>query len=430
MISHLRYGADASLNFELDSDALVAHCDAPRGEPLANLDEAVDRALTEPLEFPSLAQAAVAGDKVVLALAPAVPGAATLIARTVEVLLAAGVSAEDITVLRTIADVEQGVPDPASQIRDNVRQAVQCQTHDPANRKSLSYLAASADGEPIYIHRAIHDADLVIPIDCLRLEDSLGYHGIHSCLFPTFSDEPTAARFRSPAAGEPQRHERLRQQADEVGWLLGVQFTVQVVPAADNQVLHVLAGECQAVLREGRRRCDEAWSCSVPSRASLVVATIEGDASQQTWNNVARALAAASRAVSVNGAVTICCELSQRLGPALMRVAGAEDLHAALGEIAKERPSDTLAAAELVRALERGRVYLLSQLDEELVEDLGVLPVTAEQISKLAARYDSCIVLRNAQYAIARPQTESADATRPSRSNSRPSKSRPPKSRR
>jgi nickel-dependent lactate racemase len=335
-----------------------------------------------------------------------VPQAAKIVERTVATLLAAGVNAHDITLLRTLADVEAGAADPLAELPDDIRQTITESIHDPSHRPSLSYLAASADARPIYIHRAIHDADLVISIGCLRLEASLGYFGIGSCIFPTFSDTAHIDRYRTPKAAEPREREKLRKLVDEVSWLLGVPFTVQVVPGAGSEILHVLAGDAQAVFRQGSRLCDEAWNYSVPQRASLVVATISGDATQQTWENVGRALAAASRAVTQDGAVAICTDLSERLGPALQQIVGADDLDEALREIGEHRPADALPAAELVHALQRGKVYLVSRLDEGLVEDLGVSPVAAAQVSRVAGRYDSCIVLTNAQYALACPQGE------------------------
>jgi nickel-dependent lactate racemase len=417
MISTLRYGADSSLSFDVATDALLAHCAAPRGEPLVRVGEAVERALAEPLEFPPLAQAALPGDKVVLALGEAVPQAATIIARTVAVLLEAGVSASDVTILRTIEDA---AIDPLAELDPVTRGLVVALTHDPANRGSLSYLAASTAGEPIYINRAIHDADLVITIGSLRVEATPGYFGVPAAVFPTFSDEASQNRFRSLRADEPRERRRLRQAVDEVTWLLGLHFTIQVVPGAGDTALHVLAGELDAVFREGSRRCNDAWSYSIPKRANLVVATIEGGAGEQTWNNVARALAAASHAGDRDGAVAICCGLSAPIGPGMQRVAGADDLGAALRDIGRHQPCDAWAAAELVRTLQQRKVYFLSQLDEDLVEDLGMVPLAAEQLSRLAARYDTCIVLSNAQRAWAQAADEPAELAPTGKSPSPP----------
>ena len=66
----------------------------------------MDRALAQPLEFPPLAQAAVPGDKVVLALDRGVPQAATIVARTIAALLSAGVTPQSITLVRAVADAD------------------------------------------------------------------------------------------------------------------------------------------------------------------------------------------------------------------------------------------------------------------------------------------------------------------------------------
>ena len=59
-------------------------------------------------------------------------------------------------------------------------------------------------------------------------------------------------------------------------------------------------------------------------------------------------------------------------------------------------------------------------LAEDLVEELGMVPVAVEQISRLAARYDSSIVLANAHYALAQPCNELAAEPRPAKRKSRP----------
>ena len=45
----------------------------------------------------------------------------------------------------------------------------------------------------------------------------------------------------------------------------------------------------------------------------------------------------------------------------------------------------------------------MSRLDAETVEELGLVPLTADDVSRLARRFDSCVVLANAHYAIAQP---------------------------
>jgi len=414
-----RFGAQSSATLDVPSEALIAICEAPRGRPIDDLPAAVDRALAEPLEFPPLAQSVVPGDKVVLALASGVPQGATIVERTLAVLQAAGIDRHDITLIRTQDDVDAGSADPLAALPRELVSGIRVEVHDPKRRESLSYLAADAGGKPIYINRTLHEADAVIAIGCLRLDDSQGYLGINSSVFTAFSDTARLERYRTPAANDAAHRRKLQKQADEVGWLLGLQFTIQVVPGAASEVLHVLAGSSEAVFRAGSRLCDEAWGFDVPRLADLVVATIEGDAGEQTWENVGRALAAATRSLKPGGAVVICSELEEGLGPALEQIVGAADLDEALAEIQRLHPADALTATQVVQALQHGKIYLISQLDEELVEELGIAPLELQHLSRIAQRYASCLVLTNSQYAVARPAVEETTLAAPKRKSRR-----------
>ena len=57
------------------------------------------------------------------------------------------------------------------------------------------------------------------------------------------------------------------------------------------------------------------------------------------------------------------------------------------------------------------RGQLLSGLDAELVEDMGLAPVESiEDLVRLASRHESCIVLEDAQHVIAEVEGEAPDA--------------------
>ena len=290
-----------------------------------------------PLAYPPLAKLVVPGDKVCLALDDGVPQAAAIVGTIVDGLVAAGIEGGDITLIRGPSGAGQRDPEWFTAGRGG---EVQVLTHDPADRKRLAYLAASSEGKPIYLDRALADADLVIPIGCLRLEGTLGYFGVGSTVFPTFSDAQNLQRFRAPLpAHSTVRFRRRQAETDQVSWLLGIQFIVEVIPAGDDQVLAVLAGRVDEVERVGRQQCQAAWDASVAERASLVVAAITGPAGEQTWLNVARALAAALRLVDEGGTIVVCSQLAAEAGPAVRYLAASESPQAALREIVRERPT-------------------------------------------------------------------------------------------
>jgi len=342
-------------------------------------------------------------DRVVLPLGPEVPHAGEIVAAVVRSLVEAGVQPDGVTVLRTRPDAEANEGDPRPLLPPPWAAQMSLVTHEPARRGELAYLASTEAGEPILLNRAITDADLVLPIGCFRSGSAAGCYGVHSAVFPTFSDERTLRRFRSPTAldrrGRPKPEPR--RVVDQVGWLLGVTLTVQVVPGPGNRALHVLAGQAETVRQRATELYETAWRYSVPRRASLVVAAVEGGAAQQTWDAVGRALAAAGTLVEEGGAIAVCCDLADKPGPAVRQLAAARLRAEAMRWIRKKRPVDALSATLLAQALDRTAVYLLSRLDPSLVEDLEIAPIAeAEELVRLAGRHDSCILLANAPYAM------------------------------
>jgi len=404
MHATLRYGLNDPVCLEPADGAWLAQCGTPRESPLEDLAAAVTAALAEPIDYPPLAQSAMPGDRVVLVLGRGVPRAAELVAAVVACLARAGVDPDGIGILRTQADAECGVPDPCGLLSAQTRSRLSLVTHDPADQGRLGYLAATDDGRPILLNRAILDADVVLPVGSLGNRASPEYHGIHGAVYPTFSDEKTLLRFRSldllNPRGAPKKH--LVRLCNEVGWLLGVNFTIQLVPGAGDGVLHVLAGEAGAVRRRGRDLYRSAWSCMVPERASLVVAAVEGGPLQQTWQNLGLAMTAALGLVEEGGAIAVCCDLAGEPGPAVRQLAESSSRRDALRRIRKDRSADALVAGQLAEALDRVTVYLLSRLDDALVEQLEMAPLGGPaELARLVRRHPSCIVLANATHALA-----------------------------
>jgi hypothetical protein len=132
-----------------------------------------------------------------------------------------------------------------------------------------------------------------------------------------------------------------------------------------------------------------------------VIATITGGAAAQNWLNVGRALAAAEQLVADDGAIAICSNLEQPPGESLGRLVGSDDLEDTERRILRDHAADSWPAWQLARALQRGPVYFLSQLQSDTVEDMGMAPVeSVEEIARLASRHENHIVLEDSQHAI------------------------------
>ncbi|MBM4091892.1 MAG: DUF2088 domain-containing protein [Planctomycetes bacterium] len=396
MSQYLRYGKDSALRFDVPSETLVADCTAVPGQVLEDPSARVSACLAEPLGFPPLARAIVPGDRVVISVDPNTPQPCEIISGVVRTLLAGNVRPSDIVVLQTRADVGH-----SESLARTGSDGVEVVHHDPRDRSQLSYLAASAEANPIYLNRHLCDADFVLPINLTQPEASFGYGGIYGGLYPTFSDAQAPQRFRAAVFGRKAGpRQRCCAEAEEVAWLLGVQLSVQIVAGPGNTTLHALAGLADEVARRSRELVDAAWSIQVPRKASLVIAAIEGDADDQSWENFGRALYAASRVCADQGTIVLCTDLKRKPGPALRRLAvDAQDAELRR-QIRHEKSDDAMSASLLLETRNQQRVCLLSRLAEEVVEGIGVGYIAdPRQVRRLSEQHDSCILLANAHRA-------------------------------
>lgn len=394
----LRYGCDAELLLDDASQNAQAAQFGSIGEPpLADLAQLLESALCTPLDYPPLAQCTTPGDQVVLTLDRHLAQTAEVVAAIVEHLAEAGVAPDGIAVLVA----EPPHDDPLRLLRSPLRQSIRVLVHDAADRCNLAYLAADRAGEPVLIHRALHEADLIVPIGCLRRKGIGASFGIHGPLYPSFSDARTQSRFRAEAAKHPvgPLRDKLDAAADEVAWLLGIQTIIQTVPAGPDAVCGVFGGQPRAVARHAAECYRRAWGQTTAQRFDLVIGTICGGPLHQTWENIGRSLEAALAIVEPGGVLVLCSALAERPGPAVQALARSMQRRAAAPRMGRDPPADAAVAIELARALEHAKVYWVGPLDSELERQLPLTIIAPEDLSDVVRRHRRWAVLHNAPLA-------------------------------
>ncbi len=377
---------DERLEFEIDDDRVVGHRGGSPASEVADPRELARESLASPRSYPPFARAVVPGDRVVVPLDPALPDAAPILEAVVATLRTAEVESIDVV-----------CPGPAPA---GVLDGVTWHVHDPDDRAQIAYLASTGDGRRVYLNRLLTDADLVVPIGTLGYDATLGYRGPWSVIYPGLSDRETQARYRAQAVEEPPDRERPRsglEESTEVSWLLGCQFQVGVLPG-DRGTGRVLAGLESAVRAEGAEAIDATWTFRVEGRSDLVVAGIGAPGRPTTIDDLAAGLATAARLVRRGGKVVALTTARGEVGPAVRRLAGAENPRAALNRLrGHEADPDYPAARQLAAALAWADIYLYSGLDPEVVDDLSLIPLDRpEEARKLAATAASCTLLSQA----------------------------------
>ena len=399
----VRYGHECQLALSVDSDRLVARREPP--DQLDSLDQSIRDALAAPLDFPPLAQAVIPGDHVVIALDTDTPAADTILAAIWDVLSARDVDPGDVLVLQPRCTGPGQLNDPRSELPVDIRDQVRWQIHDPDQTEGGHYLATSSSGERVYLAAELIEADLVIPVGPVVFDSVLGYRGTHSVLYPGLSNSESIARAvgRGHRELDPNDQRPLRQLIDDVGWLLGVQFCVQVVPAGATGVAGVWAGLPESVFREARESLEAAWRVEIDERSDIVVASIESDGGGHGWEQVGRALEMARNLVTREGRILLLTDLDETPGDGLKLLQNADAPTEALSPLKSLAPSDLVPATQCVEATDWARVYLLSQLDNDLVEDLFITPLeNSDEVDRLLSQPGQCLIVENAQHAYGR----------------------------
>lgn len=405
----LNYGFDGRFQFYLDPDrVLAAHVAPPPSQQPRAL---IAAALTQPLEYPPLELCVVPGDRIVLVLERHVPCAEELIAEVWAGLERRGVQPADVTILHPGDFRGRSPRDPRGALPESVRSELQWIVHDPTVSSSCTYMASTASGERVYLSRQAVDADVVISIGALAFDPVLGYRGTHSVLYPGLSDVDAIRKAQGQGHDEltPEESRPLRQVVDEVGWLLGAQFTVQVIPSDKSGIAEVLAGHADAVLKEGRRRLRAMWRVDLPQRPELVIAAVPADASGHTWDHVAAALEVARRIVARDGRVLLLTELAEQPGDAIQLISQCRAPRDALPLLKAAAPPDLLSATRLAQGIDWTNVYILSRLPSQLIEDLFMIPLGDEdEARRLIDGDESCAVIGGAQHTSVRLRDRSA----------------------
>jgi nickel-dependent lactate racemase len=384
---------------EVDEGKLVALRRAPPAPALDDPAAAVRAALEKPVDYPPLRRALTPDDHVAVVIDEGMSQLTQLLIPLLEHIAEAGVRAEAITLVCLPPSSGQAWVDDLPEAFQDVRVEV----HQPGDRRQLSYLATTRRGRRVYLNRTVVDADQTVVLARRRYDPVLGHAGAEAALFPCLTDMATLAELSSNFEAEAPGAQPwpLRREAAEVAWLLGAPFLVQVVEGAGDTIAGVLAGPIESS-GHGQQLLDARWRALVSRPADLVVGTLSGDPARHRLDDFGRAFLAAARVVKPGGRIVLLSEASPPLTESFELLRRIEEPAAALKALEESRPRDHAAAFMWATAALQAKLYLLSAMPAEVVEELFVTPLEqAPQVDRLLAHADSFIYLPDAHKTLA-----------------------------
>lgn len=393
------------------------------GEPSAlgdaDSDDAIrDRvayAIMHPVQFLGIDQLLTPGDRLAIALEPGLPHPELILQGVLQVVE----TCEPAQISVVISEWTDLATREA--IRQSLPERVELLVHRLDDRGSHSYLGADEEAEPIRLHVALGESDVVLPISVMRPTDPLTGGASSDAIYPGLADQGQWQRlirrmtrsFENPDSlshGLRATQAWAEKQSQQVRWTLGVQLVAAVELTAAGGVGRVLAGTPESLLGAVRELHQARWVGGEREPAEVVVACVEGGPAQQTLANLARAALAGQSQATLSGSIVLVSDLeSLRLAEADRDAAaepaeddaerdGAAGPSSQVGVVSQNAFARRLLS-NLVNRLDTNRRYLLwSHCPAEAAEAFGFGVIENEAaLARLINQHDRCHIIRVAQ---------------------------------
>ncbi len=316
----LPYGK-TSLTFGLPAgrtaDLLLPRPSAPAPDPAAAVRAALDRLLggVRLEQFGGVRSAAVAvNDKTrpvphALLLPP-------LLAR----LEALGLPPQAITLLvATGLHPRMEADEFAAILPEEVLRRYPVVCHDARDPSGLVEVGVTRRGTPVWVNRRYLQADLRLAVGNIEPHQFQGFSGGVKSVAIGLAGEATIVRNHAwmldPAArlGEYETNPA-RQDVEEIGRLIGVHFVLNAILNGKRQIVSVLAGEPEAVMRAGIPLARRLSEVQVTAPYDLVIASPGGHPKDINLYQAQKALAHAALLTRPGGTVLLAAACPEGTG--------------------------------------------------------------------------------------------------------------------
>ena len=397
----LTYGAADPLVLEGLEGAEFTAFMPPRGSSGDAARSLAAAAVAAPAQSPPLTAHVVPGDRVAVALCGDVPEAAAIVSAVAETLASAGIDPAEIHVIKgpRLGPAAGGtvafVPTPSG-----------CEAFDPTVEAATSYLAADEAGRPLYLARALVDADVVVSVGEWGWNAALGGRSLEGELWPTFS---RAACRRDLQVALARRGRNAlpdwKSGMHEIAWQLGVCASLRVVRGAAGSLAAAFFGLPDDAGRQARDAA-AAWCPRITDPAAVSVCSLSEPTAG--FGAITSAVAAAARVTRPGGTICVASRVAERPGIIFERWRQGAPLdglvHEAVASGDAVLVADALQTRLFARALDDRRLVLLSDLDEATVEEFEFgFAATPEVVERLAHRAESVVVLPEADRCFPQP---------------------------
>ncbi|MCY4537708.1 MAG: nickel-dependent lactate racemase [Chloroflexi bacterium] len=297
----------------------------------------------------------------------------------------AGVRDEDLLfIIATGAHPQMGPEEYRAILPADVLETYRVVCHDAADEARLRHLGETSRGTPVFINSDYMAADYRIVIGNIEPHQFQGFSGgVKSAAIGLAGVETinrNHAMMSHPMAKLGSYDENpARQDVEEIGRMIGVDFAVNVILSPEKRIIKALAGDPEAIMRQGIPEVRRIAQAPVAAPFDLMIASPGGHPKDINIYQSQKGLAHAASATRSGGELILCAACPQGSGSAdyenWMMQPGIRTHRDVLERFAREGFAvGRHKAFQVARDAARARVTLVSELDDAFVRKLLLEP--------------------------------------------------------
>ena len=348
--------------------------------------EAVKYSLEHPIGSERLSKLVKPGQKIVIItsdISRPIPSF-DVIPSVLDELYEAGVDKKDITVVFGLGSHRHQTEEEMKHlVGERAYSEVKCVDSDP---NDCIHMGDTKAGTPVDITRVVAEADFKICLGNVEFHYFAGYSGGYKAIMPGVSTpEAIQANHRMMVSDDAYAGKLegnpIREDIEEAGAICGVDFIVNVVLDEHKHIVYSAAGDVTAAHRDACKYLDKMYRKEIPHKADIVIVSQGGAPKDANLYQTQKALDNSKHAIKEGGTIILIGACNEGLGSVKFEewLTQSKTSHEMVERIGKDFQLGGHKAAAIAMILEYVEIDLVSEMDDEFVKSIFLVPMHSAQ---------------------------------------------------
>ena len=347
--------------------------------------EEVVRALAAPIGAPVVEEVIKPGEKIAIITSDITRPCPTwlILPPLLQRLFAAGIKAEDVTLVFALGSHRRHTEEEMRHLAGEAYDIIRCVDSDPDD---CIHMGITSRGTPVDITRTVAEADRHICIGNIEYHYFAGYSGGAKAIMPGVSNRAAiqanhTMMVRPEACAGKLAGNPIREDIEEAGNICGIDYIVNVVLDEHKNIIHAVAGDVTAAHRAGCTFLDKLYCKKIDKRADIVLVSQGGAPKDLNLYQTQKALDNAKHAVRDGGIIILIGSCKEGLGEKVFSqwIEEANRPQDLTDRVKRNFQLGGHKAAAIAMVLERAKIFLVSEMPDELTEKCFLTPFPTVQ---------------------------------------------------